>query len=820
MKKIKLYALCFIAAVAMFGCDKYDDTELKKDVNDLKSRIEKLEIWCNTINGQISALQGIVSAMENKDFVTGVTPIMGGTEEVGYTITFTQSKPITIMHGKDGAKGDKGDQGVAGKDAVTPIIGVKLDSDGYYYWTFKVGTAAATWILDDEGNKIRTTGDKGDKGDQSKPGEDGKPGQDGNDGHSPVLSVAEFEGCLYWQIDGQWLLHNGEKVPATGDKGQAGDKGDAGEQGPQGDAIFAENGIDYTSDPENVIFTLADGTTKITVPKASTVTVGFDSYEVFMGSAVNNEITLELPATLKETDYTAIVATVTNENGAAMDIQTRPAVTTNRWGVKVTKPTFGSDGKLVAGSAKVTLTAPDDIKLAETAMIEVTITDKNGKQFSVARPVKYFDGQIVECTAGGLNAIATNPTITKLAIKGSINQADFTYIKNTLTALEVLDISMTNLTSIPDQALAFYDPLTANNTLKHIVIPASVTSIGTSAFANCQALESFNVENATSLGQWTFENCYKLRSVKLGNKLTTINNSAFRYCTSLTSLDIPSSVTNLGRWVFGFCENLETITLHEGLQTLSESTFNNCGIISIRIPSTVTAIPKYTFEGCQKLERVAMHDDITDIDNNAFYQCYSLKSIKIPAGVTVIKERVFNECKNLQFVTFHDAITEIQLEAFMKCLSLIGPNTNETIYLPTSLETLGERAFAECTSLRRINMKQTDVETMPDHIFNMCEKLDEVSLPNNLKTIGQYAFNFCPLNSIELPASLASIGDYAFSSCDQLKAVTSYAITAPALGAGVFNSNKTGRILNIPVSSATNYTEWSIYFERTFEVLN
>ena len=149
MKTIKYYTMLLVATVVMFGCSKYDDSELRNDVNDLQSRVEKLEKWCETTNTQISALQGVVTALEAKDFVTGVTPITEGSATVGYTITFSKSGAVTIKNG------------VNGKDGVAPVIGVDKDTDDLYYWTVKTGEAAATWMLDAEGKKIRTTGDQG-----------------------------------------------------------------------------------------------------------------------------------------------------------------------------------------------------------------------------------------------------------------------------------------------------------------------------------------------------------------------------------------------------------------------------------------------------------------------------------------------------------------------------------------------------------------------------------------------------------------------------------------------------------------------------------
>lgn len=115
--------MSLLLATTFFSCgDDYDDTALRNDVNDLKSRVEKLESWCSTTNTQISALQGLVSALEQNDYVTGVTPIVEGSVEVGYTITFTKSKPITIYHGKDGKNGADGINGV---ERASPLLLVR-----------------------------------------------------------------------------------------------------------------------------------------------------------------------------------------------------------------------------------------------------------------------------------------------------------------------------------------------------------------------------------------------------------------------------------------------------------------------------------------------------------------------------------------------------------------------------------------------------------------------------------------------------------------------------------------------------------------------
>ncbi|WP_418992035.1 leucine-rich repeat protein [Alistipes sp.] len=787
MKGLRLYALLALAIGATAGCDHNDyyDTGLREEVEELRGRVEQLEAWCGTVNGQIGALQGLVSALEENDYVTNVTPLVEGNKTVGYTITFSKSGPVTILHGKDG------------EDGVTPVIGVRKFTDGKYYWTVQIGGNDPVYLVDDAGNKIPATGEKGDPGEQGAEGPAGPQGPagpagpQGPKGDTPKISIGEFEGVLYWKVDDNWLLHNGQKVPATGS---------------QGDAVFAKDGVD-TSDPERVTFTLADGVTKITLPRAATVTVGFDSYELFYGSPSNNRITLVLPATLKEGDYTAITATVTGENGVSADVATRSAG--EKWGVKVTKPTF-ANGSPVAGSARVELTPPAGVRLSETALLRVAITAANGQEQAVTRPVKWFDGVIVRSEAGGLSTAVTDPAVKKLAIEGSIDKTDFAFIRQSLTALEVLDLSMTDLTVMPDRGLAYNDA--PNTTLRRVVLPEDLTAIEEAAFANCRALETIDTGTARQIGRWAFEKCHALREVRLGDELETIDNSAFMDCTSLVSIDIPASVRTLGRWIFQRCGALETVMLHEGLQNLSMSTFYGCGIVSIRIPTTVTEIPKWTFEDCTRLERITLHDQITSIGESAFHNCQMLGQFKVPASVTVLPANSFESCLSLRFVEFHDNITEIGERAFAYCSNL-GPNAGTAaVRLPASLNTLGSEVFIGCKGLTGVDMTDCATTTIPYMMFSGCSQLVNVTLPQGLQSIGDLAFSQCiSLISVYLPANVVSLGDSAFRPCPKLLAVTCRSTTPPTTASSTFDSDiRVGRNLFVP--RGADYSAWDVWF--------
>lgn len=242
----KTRTLLFAAfAFCVAGC--YDDSQLWDSLNDHEVRILKLETICNQINTNISSLEAIVSALQNNDFVTSVSPITENGKEIGYTITFSKSGSITIYHGKNGSAG------IDGEDGMAPVIGVKQDIDGVWYWTIN-----GVWLLDEGGNMIPAMGNNG---------SDGKPGTDGKDGVTPQLKIEDY----YWYIS----YDNGSSWTQLGKA--VGENGINGKDGVDGDTLFSS----VTQDENGVHFVLSDGTI-ITIPAQKELTIIIEQDEVAM----------------------------------------------------------------------------------------------------------------------------------------------------------------------------------------------------------------------------------------------------------------------------------------------------------------------------------------------------------------------------------------------------------------------------------------------------------------------------------------------------------------------------------------------------------
>lgn len=267
------YAIALLSAVTLSSCSQYDDTLLQNRVGTLEADVKNLKELCSQMNTNISAMQSIVNAIQNNDYVTGVAPVMKNGVEIGYTILFSKSNSITIYHGTDGRDGTDGKDGKDGRDGIdgtngyTPVIGVQKDSDGVYYWTLD-----GKWLTDISGNKIKAVGKDGKDGlnggadgkdgENGTDGKDGKDGVDGKDGITPKLKIEDDWWYISYDEGQSWT----KLSKAKGEDGKDGQNGADGKDGKDGvDGKDGINGGDSffksvdTTNKDFIVFTLSDG---------------------------------------------------------------------------------------------------------------------------------------------------------------------------------------------------------------------------------------------------------------------------------------------------------------------------------------------------------------------------------------------------------------------------------------------------------------------------------------------------------------------------------------------------------------------------------
>ena len=329
-------------------------------------------------------------------------------------------------------------------------------------------------------------------------------------------------------------------------------------------------------------------------------------------------------------------------------------------------------------------------------------------------------------------------------------------------------------------------------------IRKGVKVIGDLAFKWCNSLTSINIPNSvTTIGESAFAYCYSLTSINIPNSVTMIGDEAFEWCDSLTNINIPNSVTTIGESAFAYCNSLTSINIPNSVTMIGDEAFEWCdSLTNINIPNSVTTIGWYAFGGCKSLTNINIPNSVTTIEDGAFWGCDSLTNITIPNSVTTIGEGAFKDCDSLTNINIPNSVTTIGKHAFSICESLIGIN------IPNSVTTIGEDAFMDCKSLTNINIPNS-VTTIGDGAFSGCESLTNINIPNSVTTIGEYAFSDCDsLTSINIPNSVTTIGRGTFSDC---KSLTNINIpnSVTTIGELAFGDCLSLTSINIPKSVTT-----------------
>ena len=328
--------------------------------------------------------------------------------------------------------------------------------------------------------------------------------------------------------------------------------------------------------------------------------------------------------------------------------------------------------------------------------------------------------------------------------------------------------------------------------LSEIVIPSSVTSIGDSAFYGCDSLSEIVIPSSvTSIGDSAFYGCRSLSKIVIPSSVTSIGDSAFSRCDSLSEIVIPSSVTSIGHHAFFACDSLSEIVIPSSVTSIGDSAFAKCDSLSeIVIPSSVTSIGDRTFCGCSSLKYISIPKSVIGLNGNPFaewngkLECLSpnfvyeddilfnkdksriisfrnqnIESYVIPSSVTSIGDRAFSGCRSLSEIVIPSSVTSIGDSAFYSCDSL------SEIVIPSSVTSIGNSAFSDCRSLSEIVIPSS-VTSIGDWAFSGCNSLSEIVIPSSVTSIGHHAFSGCDsLSEIVISSSVTSIGDGAFYYC-------------------------------------------------------
>ena len=164
-------------------------------------------------------------------------------------------------------------------------------------------------------------------------------------------------------------------------------------------------------------------------------------------------------------------------------------------------------------------------------------------------------------------------------------------------------------------------------------------------------------------------------------------------------------------------------------------------------------------------------DSVTTIGKFAFYSCYNLTSVTIPDSVTRIGHCAFSSCSKLTSVTISDSVTTIDQYAFSSCHASLYTEYEYGKYIGDATNPYA--VLIEVTN--RIFSTYTiheDTKIIAYGVFDGCDRLTSITIPDSVTTIGARAFEHCSnLTSVTIPDSVTTIGTYAFYNCSKLTTI-------------------------------------------------
>ena len=343
-----------------------------------------------------------------------------------------------------------------------------------------------------------------------------------------------------------------------------------------------------------------------------------------------------------------------------------------------------------------------------------------------------------------------------------------------------------------------------NGSDANVTIPAHVTAIGDSAFAENTKVQSIKLNDAVHvIGDRAFYGCSSLQSVSSGDRVTEVGDLAFYgtpyldqssdkyvmlgsvllwYNGTSESVTIPTRCTAIASYAFARCEYLKSFTAYEGLLSVGTGAFYGCTKLSnVSLPGSLSAVGAYAFDGTPYLSKagdfavvgdgvllryqgadteVTVPDTVKRIASHAFISS-KIKTVIIPESVYSIDAYAFADCTGLRDLAYSEGLVTIGDGAFRGCKSLTE------FKAPSTLSYIGQNAFHGASAIGNAVL-QGDHLTVSYNAFKSCTSLNYVLMTGGVTQLYDNAFDGCTaLEGVSIAPETKTISPLALSGCNK-----------------------------------------------------
>ena len=480
-------------------------------------------------------------------------------------------------------------------------------------------------------------------------------------------------------------------------------------------------------------------------------------------------------------------------------------------GIEVS-PYLIDDGVLLSANANLGLQTEDGVVILPERVTEIGQGAFSGveglKEVIIPGTVKVIDR----------DAFSYNAEIEKITIEDGVLSIGENAFRKCTSLKEVV---------MPDSVISLESEAFRQCTnLTTVQLSNNLTSLGSYQFFECSNLTTINIPtNLTSIGDSTFTSCTKLDNINLPASVTSIASNAFSGCISLYNLTIDEAnryyevedgiiyaKDNSTLIMLAPMATREEVTIREGIKSLGSSALSVCtSMTTLNLPSSLSSISGTTFESLTRLHTINFPNDnntYTVEDGYLYSEGEKTLVYVVPTKTTInIKETVETieisaiHGLNVTEVIIPDNVTTINWAIFRSTsklkkieigsgLKTLTPDFKAWSSIPSGLELTidSDNPYYKVEGNLILTKNGEEVVTwindvqsqiIPEGVvklqtnsFLALSSATEIVLPSTLKEIGNGAFQYCSsLIEIQIPNNVETIGSNAFAYCDKLETI-------------------------------------------------